>query len=108
MMIVMKDAVRLPGLPPVSLEVDPGVVNDAVVVNVGEQDAHVEPVHGTKEDWSEEPQLHVHEFHWMDGRHGESRRLLVCVVQLVEVFVEEGRVVQPVKPVCHVILVNEN
>ena len=34
--VVVEDAVRLPGLPPESLEGDPGVVNDAVIVNVEE------------------------------------------------------------------------
>ena len=32
--VIVEDAVRLPGLPPEALEVDPGVVNDAVVVGV--------------------------------------------------------------------------
>ena len=35
----MEDAVRLPGLPPECLEGDPGVVNDAVIVNVEEHSA---------------------------------------------------------------------
>ena len=32
--VVMEDAVRLPRLPPESLEGDPRMVNDAVIVNV--------------------------------------------------------------------------
>lgn len=39
-MVVVKDAGRLPRLPPVSLEIDPRMVDDAVVVNVGQQDGH--------------------------------------------------------------------
>ena len=37
--VVMEDAVWLPGLPPESLEGDPRVVDDAVIVNVEEHHA---------------------------------------------------------------------
>ena len=39
MVIVVEDAVRLPGLPPAALEVDPGVVDHPVVVRVQEDRA---------------------------------------------------------------------
>ena len=39
MVVVVEDAVWLPGLPPATLEVDPGVVNDAVVVGVQQDGA---------------------------------------------------------------------
>ena len=38
MVVVMENAVRLPGLPEVTLEGDAGVVNDAVVVGVQQND----------------------------------------------------------------------
>ena len=37
--VVVEDAVGLPGLPPAALEVDPGVVDDPVVVGVQEDGA---------------------------------------------------------------------
>lgn len=37
MVVVVEDAVWLPRLPPVCLEVDAGVVDDAVVVEVHEE-----------------------------------------------------------------------
>ena len=37
--VVVEDTVRLPWLPPESLEGDTGVVNDAVIVNVEEHHA---------------------------------------------------------------------
>lgn len=36
--VVVEDAVRLPGLPEGPLEVDPGVVDDAVVIGVEEDE----------------------------------------------------------------------
>ena len=39
MVVVVEDTVRLPGLPPESLEGDPGVVNDAVIVDIEEHHA---------------------------------------------------------------------
>ena len=44
----------------------------------------------------------------MDGGHGESSGLLVGVVELVEVFVEEGHVVDSVVPVGDVVGGNED
>ena len=44
----------------------------------------------------------------MDGGHGECSGLLVGVVELVEVFVEEGHVVDPVVPVGDVVRGNED
>lgn len=38
--VVVEDAVRLPRLPPVRLEVDARVVDDPVVVDVGQQHAY--------------------------------------------------------------------
>ena len=48
--------------------------------------------------------MHVDELDGMDGRHGEGRRLLISVVQFVEIFVEERRVVHAVVPIRQVIL----
>ena len=39
MVVVVEDGVRLPGLPPLPLEGDPGVVQDAVVVRVHQDHA---------------------------------------------------------------------
>jgi len=49
--------------------------------------------------WRREHQLHVDKLNRVDGRHGESCRLFVFVVQLVEVFVEEWSVVDAMVPV---------
>lgn len=40
MMVVVENTVRLPRLPPVSLEIDSGMVDDSVVVDVSQQDDH--------------------------------------------------------------------
>lgn len=40
MVVVVKDAVRLPWLPPVSLEIDTRMIDDPVIINVSEQCAH--------------------------------------------------------------------
>ena len=38
MMVVVEDAMRLPWLPPVGLEIDSGMVDDSVVVGVEQED----------------------------------------------------------------------
>ena len=48
--------------------------------------------------------LDVDELERVDGRDGESGRLLISVMQLVKVFVQPRRVVNPVSPICEVIL----
>lgn len=45
----MENAVRLPRLPPVSLEIDPGMVDDAVVVDVRQYNDHGDCVVSQKE-----------------------------------------------------------
>jgi hypothetical protein len=46
----------------------------------------------------------VDKLYWMNGSHRKSGRLLVSVVQFVEVFVEERRVVDAMVPVRQIIL----
>ena len=48
--------------------------------------------------------LNVQEFNGMDSRHREGSWLLVRVMKLVEVFVQERIVVQPMMPVGQIIL----
>ena len=48
--VVVEDAGRLPRLPPVGLEGDARVIDDAVVVDVHHQDDHGEPVDRNEED----------------------------------------------------------
>lgn len=62
------------------------------------------PVSRHEEHGGDEHHLHVHEFHGMDGRHGESGRLFVQMVHLVEVLVQKRRVVHAVVPVRQVVL----
>lgn len=49
-------------------------------------------------------QLHVHDLEGMDGGDRERSRLLVLVVQLVEVLVQETSVVQAMEDVGGVVL----
>ena len=102
-MVVMEDAVRLPGLPPERLKGNPGVVNDAVIVNVEEHSAvkcwtEIHRViytvmamtltgkHGDSEHRGDIDGLDIEELHGVDGRHWEGGGLLVCVVKFVEVL----------------------
>lgn len=62
------------------------------------------PVHGERDQRHAQADLYVHDLEGMDGRHGKCSRLLVLVMQLVEVLVQEGSVVRPVNPVRHVVL----
>ena len=62
---------------------------------------------GDEEHGGDEDGLHVHELDRVDGRHGERRRLLVRVVELVEVLVQEGGVVDAVAPVGQIVLGRE-
>jgi len=39
-MVIVENGIGLPGLPPVSLEVDSGMIDDAVVVGVQSDDVH--------------------------------------------------------------------
>lgn len=59
-------------------------------------------------DGNEEHQLDVDDLKGMNRSHGEHSRLFVFVVHLVEVLVEEGRVIGAVDPVRDVVLVQEN
>ena len=59
---------------------------------------------GHEEHGADEDELHVDELERVDGGDAEGRRLLVGVVQLVEVLVQERRVVQPVRQVGEVVL----
>ncbi len=102
--VVVEDAGRLPRLPPVGLEVDARVVNDAMIVGVHHEDAHGGKVRRPQEQRRDQHGLDVQELDRVDGRHREGRRLFVRVVELVEVLVEERHVVQPVMPVRQVVL----
>ena len=62
------------------------------------------PVDGHEEHGADEDHLHVDELERVDGGDAERGRLLVRVVQLVEVFVEKRRVVHPVRQVRQVVL----
>ena len=62
------------------------------------------PVDGHEEHGTDEDKLYVDELERVNGRDAEGRRLLVGVVQLVEVLVQERRVVQPVRQVGEVVL----
>lgn len=66
------------------------------------------PMHGEEHHGTDEDGLHVEKFNGMDGGDAEGRGLLVLVVQLVEVFVEEGQVVHTVVPVRQVVLQTEH
>lgn len=56
------------------------------------------------EEWQTHSELNVHDLNWVDGGHGESGRLLVLVVELVEVLVQPWGVVQAVEDVGRVVL----
>ena len=60
---------------------------------------NLEEEHGRDVDALEDDELHR-----VDGGHGEGRRLLVGVVQLVEVLVHPGPVEDAVAPVSQIIL----
>lgn len=62
------------------------------------------PMNREQEERQAAGQLDVHDLHRVDGRHRERCRLLVLVVQLVEVLVQPRSVVQPVEDVGRVIL----
>jgi hypothetical protein len=57
------------------------------------------PVDREQEHRRREHELHVDKLYWMNGSHRKSGRLLVLVVQFVEVFVEERSVINTVVPV---------
>jgi hypothetical protein len=61
-------------------------------------------VDGEQEHWRREHELHVDKLYWMNGSHRKSGWLLVSVVQFVEVFVEERRVIDAMVPVRQIIL----
>ena len=62
------------------------------------------PVDGEREERQAQRHLDVQHLHGVDGGDGEGGRVLVGVVQLVEVLVQPGRVVEPVQQVRHVVL----
>lgn len=62
------------------------------------------PIGWNEEHGRYEDSLEKEKFYRMDGRHGEGCRLLVRVMQFVEVFVKEWRVENPVAPVRQIIL----
>ncbi len=64
----------------------------------------ITPVSWDENQGRHEDSLHVNEFDRMDGCHGESRRLLISVMQLVEILVEERSVVHPMMPIGQIIL----
>lgn len=65
-------------------------------------------MHGESEERQAGGELNVHDLEGMYGGDGEGGRLLVLVVQLVEVLVQPRRVVQPVKDVSSVVLKASN
>jgi len=108
MMVVMEDTIRLPRLPPVSLEVDTGVVDDTMVVQIHQYSTKYTKVHRNKQHWTNKNALVEEELRWMDGSDTEGSGLLVGVVELVEVAVEEWEVENPVGPVSQVVLPHKN
>lgn len=108
MMVIMKYAIGLPRLPPISLEVYSRMVNYPVVVNVREKDHHTEPMDRNQNEWTEEPQLHRDKLHRMEGRYGESRRLLISVVELMHIFIKHRGVISPVRQVRKIVLVDKH
>ena len=56
-----------------------------------------------QEHWGDVDHLNVQELDGMDGGDAEGRGLLVGVVELVEVLVQEGHVVDAVQPVRDVV-----
>ncbi len=80
MMVIMKNTIRLPGLPPMTLEVNSRVVHNAMIVNIGVKNHQIDPIQGNDNNWTKEYQLHMHKFHRMNGSHRESGGLLVGVM----------------------------
>lgn len=62
------------------------------------------PVDGEQEHWRREHELHVDELNGVNRSHRKSSRLFVRVVQFVEVFVEERRVIYAMVPIGQIIL----
>lgn len=108
MVIVVEDAIWLPWLPPVGLEVDAGMVDDAMVVQVSQDRHENSPVNGEENHRAHEYCLHMDELERVNGCDAKSSGLLVLVVKLVEILVEEGQVVEPVVPVGEIILPHED
>jgi len=108
MVVIVEDAVWLPWLPPLSFEIDTRMVEDTIAVDVG-KDKRLCHIMGWKEEHvRHENGLNVQEFNGMDSRHREGSWLLVRVMKLVEVFVQERIVVQPMMPVGQIILPDED
>merc|ERR1719348_1942127 len=103
MVVVMEDTVWLPWLPPLGLEVNAGVVDDAMVVEIHQQCHKYRPVDGKEEHRAELDTLLVKELNRVYGSDAEGGGLLVLVVQLVELLVKERPVVETVEPVRDVI-----
>lgn len=57
-----------------------------------------------EEEWQTHGQLDVHDLERMDGGDREGSRLLVLVVELVEMLVEPRSVVQTMKDIRRVVL----
>lgn len=88
-MVVVEDAIRLPWLPPVGLEVNSRMINNAMVINV-DQDRHkYGPVDWEENHGADENTLHVKKFNRVNCCHAKGCWLLVLVMKFMEVFVEE-------------------
>jgi hypothetical protein len=67
---------------------------------------HLTPVYGNGEQGQDVHQLNMERFYGVDGRDRKRRGLFVLVMELVKVTVKERYVVNPVHPICHIILKN--
>jgi hypothetical protein len=66
MMVVMKDAVRLPGLPPMSLESNARVVNYAMVISIQQYGHERNPMDSEKKHGRGIDKLKKCKLHWMN------------------------------------------
>jgi hypothetical protein len=108
MVVVVKNGIRLPRLPPICFEIHAGMIDDAMVIRVQGNDVERKPVYGNGEQGQDVHQLNMERFYGVDGRDRKRRGLFVLVMELVKVTVKERYVVNPVHPICHIILVNKN
>ena len=63
---------------------------------------------GEQEHRADDDTLQVYELHGMNSRNTEGGGLLVLVVQLVEMLVKEGPMVNSMMPVSKVILLGDD
>jgi len=104
-MLVVEVGIGLPGLPPLRLEVDTGVVDYAMVIGVDGYHIEGEPMDWDGEQRQAHSQLDVHDLHRVNGCDGEGSGLFVLVMQLMEMLVQEGGVVHSVHYVGRIVLI---